>query len=99
MGGRKKCTEMDEEAKTARRGTPYMEKRDDYKGRCTKTYYNTSSQIGIHRTLGDSDQEKGKEWFLGTKILKHLETGVIILLVGLLSLNSCNYNKEILRST
>lgn len=62
------------------------------------TYFSTSSQIGIHRTLADSDQEKGKESFPGTKILKEFETGVIILLVGLLSLSSCNYNKEIIRS-
>lgn len=52
------------------------------------TYCNTTSQTGIHRTLADSDQEKGKEWFPGTKILKALETGAIILLVGLLSLSS-----------
>lgn len=65
-----------------------MKKRDVYKGRCTMTYYNTSSQIGIHRTLADSDQKKGKEWLPGTNILKELETGIIILLVGLLSLSS-----------
>lgn len=62
------------------------------------TYFNTSSHTGIHRTLDDSDQEKGKEQFPGTKILKEFETGVIILLEGLLSLGSCNYNKEIIRS-
>lgn len=65
-----------------------MKKRDEYKSRCTMTYYNASSQIGIHRTFADSDQEKGKEWFPGTKILKELDTGIIILLVGLLSLSS-----------